>query len=101
MIGETIRGNAPVPSGRTKMNMCRASNLFASIAALSFVVAAWADCKLPPAPAKIPDGNLLTIGKWSRQLQTLKRYNIDSAIEGLERTAEKFNSQISLQSESG
>lgn len=103
------------------MKISRASKLFAAIAALSFNGSAWADCKLPPAPAKIPDGNSAGEREMVAAMQTLKRYNFDvtnfvkclefeaaqnrlsrveqarqhnAAIEGLEKIAEKFNDQV-------
>jgi hypothetical protein len=93
--------------------------------ALAFAYAgslpAHADCVLPPAPSKIPDGNTATQQEMLTAMQTLKEYNGDvetytkclefeakmnhlshgdeekmhnNAVETLQKIAAKFNEQV-------
>jgi hypothetical protein len=95
------------------------------ILALAFAYAgslpAHADCVLPPAPSKIPDGSTASQQEMLTAMQTLKEYNGDvdtytkcldfeakqnhlsrtdeermhnSAVETLQKVAAKFNEQV-------
>ena len=82
---------------------------------------AYADCVLPPAPSKIPDGNTATQQEMMTAMQTLKEYNQDvetytkclefeashnrlsnsdaqrmhnAAVDTLQKIAAKFNEQV-------
>ena len=82
---------------------------------------AHADCVLPPAPSKIPDGNTASQQEMLTAMQTLKEYNADvdtynkclefeakqnrlsrteeekmhnSAVDTLQKVAAKFNEQV-------
>jgi len=82
---------------------------------------AYANCSLPPAPNKIPDGTTATADEMLTAMETLKRYNNDvtnytkclefeerqnrissaerdqrqnSAVDGLKVLANKFNDQV-------
>ena len=82
---------------------------------------AHADCVLPPAPSKIPDGGTATEQEMVTAMQTLKQYNGDvdtylkcldfeakqnrlsrgdeekmhnAAVDALTKIAEKFNAQV-------
>jgi len=95
--------------------------LAAAAAACCFSLAASADCVLPPAPSKIPDGNSASEQEMITAMQTLKEYNADvdtylkclefetkqnrlsagdqekmhnSAVDTLQKVAAKFNEQV-------
>ena len=51
--------------------------LAVAAAAYCFSLAAHADCVLPPAPSKIPDGNTASEQEMVTAMQTLKEYNGD------------------------
>src|SRR3569833_1583488 len=51
--------------------------LAAAAAACCFSLAAQADCVLPPAPSKIPDGSTASEQEMITAMQTLKEYNTD------------------------
>lgn len=97
--------------------------LFALIAAMACTVPAWAECKLPSAPAKVPNGTTASEQEMIAAMQTLKHYNVDvtnfvkclefeagqnrltrdeqarqhnAAIDGLAKIAEKFNEQVKV-----
>lgn len=82
---------------------------------------AYADCVLPPAPSKIPDGNTATQQEMITAMETLKEYNQDvetytkcleyearqnhlspsdlarlhnTAVDTLQKVAAKFNEQV-------
>ncbi len=95
--------------------------LAAAAAAYCLSLAAHADCVLPPAPSKIPDGNSASEQEMITAMQTLKEYNADvdtylkclefetkqnrlsagdqekmhnSAVDTLQKVAAKFNEQV-------
>ncbi len=95
--------------------------LAAAAAACCFSLAAQADCVLPPAPSKIPDGNSASEQEMITAMQTLKEYNADvdtylkclefetkqnrlsagdqekmhnTAVDTLQKVAAKFNEQV-------
>ena len=95
--------------------------LAAAAAACCFSLAAQADCVLPPAPSKIPDGNTASEQEMITAMQTLKEYNADvdtylkclefetkqnrlsagdqekmhnTAVDTLQKVAAKFNEQV-------
>jgi hypothetical protein len=71
---------------------------------------AHADCVLPPAPSKIPDGNTASQQEMFTAMNTLKEYNGDveqnrlsrtdeermhnTAVDTLQKVAAKFNEQV-------
>ena len=95
--------------------------LAAAAAACCFSLAAQADCVLPPAPSKIPDGNSASEQEMITAMQTLKEYNADvdtylkclqfetkqnrlsagdqekmhnTAVDTMQKVASKFNEQV-------
>jgi hypothetical protein len=95
--------------------------LAAAAAAYCFSLAAHADCVLPPAPSKIPDGNSASEQEMITAMQTLKEYNADvetylkclefetkqnrlspgdqekmhnNAVDTMQKVAAKFNEQV-------
>lgn len=95
--------------------------LAVATAAYLFSVAAHADCVLPPAPSKIPDGSSASEQEMITAMQTLKEYNADvdtylkclefetkqnrlsagdqeklhnTAVDTLQKVATKFNEQV-------
>jgi len=95
--------------------------LAAAAAAYCLSLAAHADCVLPPAPSKIPDGNSASEQEMITAMQTLKEYNADvdtylkclefetkqnrlsagdqekmhnTAVDTLQKVAAKFNEQV-------
>jgi hypothetical protein len=89
--------------------------------ACSVSLAAHADCVLPPAPSKIPDGKTASEQEMVTAMQTLKEYNLDvdtylkcldfeakqnrlssgdqekmhnAAVDALQKVASKFNEQV-------
>ena len=95
--------------------------LAAAAAAYCFSFAAHADCVLPPAPSKIPDGSSASEQEMVTAMQTLKEYNADvatylkclefetkqnrlsageqeklhnTAVDTLQKVATKFNEQV-------
>jgi len=95
--------------------------LAAAAAACCFSLAAQADCVLPPAPSKIPDGSTASEQEMITAMQTLKEYNADvdtylkclqfetkqnrlsagdqekmhnTAVDTLQKVAAKFNEQV-------
>ena len=95
--------------------------LAALAVAYSVSLAAHADCVLPPAPSKVPDGKTASEQEMLTAMQTLKEYNGDvdtytkclefeakqnhlsrsdeermhnSAVETLQKIAAKFNEQV-------
>ena len=95
--------------------------LAAAAAAYCVSLAAHADCVLPPAPSKIPDGNSASEQEMITAMQTLKEYNADvdtylkclefetkqnrlsagdqekmhnTAVDTLQKVAAKFNEQV-------
>ena len=97
--------------------------LFALLAGCAFALEASAGCSLPPPPSKVPDGSMASEQEMVVAMQTLKRYNTDvnnyvkclefeanqnrlsrdeqarqhnSAIDGLQSVAAKFNEQVRL-----
>lgn len=51
--------------------------LLAAVLAYAASLPAYADCVLPPAPSKIPDGNSASEQEMVTAMQTLKEYNGD------------------------
>jgi hypothetical protein len=95
--------------------------LAAAAAAYCVSLAAHADCVLPPAPSKIPDGNSASEQEMITAMQTLKEYNADvdtylkclefetkqnrlsagdqekmhnTAVDTMQKVASKFNEQV-------
>jgi len=95
--------------------------LLAAVAVALFAGTAYAECTLPPAPSKIPDGNSASESEMVGAMQTLKQYDGDvnvylkclefeskqnrlssserermhnSAVEQLQKVAAKFNEQV-------
>jgi predicted transglutaminase-like cysteine proteinase len=95
--------------------------LAALAASYAVSLAAHAECLLPPAPSKIPDGNSASQQEMLTAMQTLKEYNGDidtytkclefeakqnrmtrtdvdrmhnTALEALQKIAAKFNEQV-------
>ena len=95
--------------------------LAAAAAAYCLSLAAHADCVLPPAPSKIPDGNSASEQEMITAMQTLKEYNADvdtylkcldfetkqnrlsagdqekmhnTAVDTMQKVAAKFNEQV-------
>jgi len=95
--------------------------LAAAAAAYCLSLAAHADCVLPPAPSKIPDGSSASEQEMITAMQTLKEYNADvdtylkclefetkqnrlsagdqekmhnTAVDTLQKVAAKFNEQV-------
>ena len=95
--------------------------LVALAAAYAMSLQAHADCVLPPAPSKIPDGSTASEQEMMTAMQTLKQYNGDvdtylkcldfeakqnrlskgdeermhnSAVDTLQKVANKFNEQV-------
>jgi predicted transglutaminase-like cysteine proteinase len=95
--------------------------LLATALAYAASMTAHADCVLPPAPSKIPDGSTASEQEMITAMQTLKEYNGDvdtytkclefeakqnhltrtdeekmhnSAVETLQKVASKFNEQV-------
>jgi len=95
--------------------------LLAAVLAYAASLPAHADCVLPPAPSKIPDGNTASQQEMLTAMNTLKEYNGDvdiytkclefeakqnrlsrseeermhnSAVETLQKVAAKFNEQV-------
>jgi hypothetical protein len=93
------------------------------VAALAYAASlpAFADCELPPAPSKIPDGNTASQQEMVTAMNTLKEYNGDvetytkclefeakqnhlsksdeermhnNAVDTLQKIAAKFNEQV-------
>jgi predicted transglutaminase-like cysteine proteinase len=103
--------------------------LAAAAAACCVSLAAQADCVLPPAPSKIPDGNSASEQEMITAMQTLKEYNADvetylkclefetkqnrlspgdqekmhnAAVDTMQKVATKFNEQVrTFKSKSG
>jgi len=103
--------------------------LLAAVLTCAASLPAYADCVLPPAPSKIPDGNSASEQEMVTAMQTLKEYNGDvdtytkclefeakqnrlsrseeermhnSAVETLQKVAAKFNEQVrTFKSKSG
>jgi len=103
--------------------------LVALAAAYSVSLAAHADCVLPPAPSKVPDGKTASEQEMVTAMQTLKEYNGDvdtylkcldfeakqnhisagdqekmhnAAVDALQKIASKFNEQVrTFKSKSG
>jgi hypothetical protein len=97
-------------------------SVLCTIASL-FALPVLSDCKLPPAPSKVPDGNTAQEQEMMAAMQTLKKYNTDvnnyikclefeanqnrlsrdeqarqhnAAIDTLQTVAAKFNEQVRL-----
>jgi len=95
----------------------------ALVATCLLSVSARADCRLPPAPSKVPDAASATEGEMIAAMRTLKRYDTDvtnyckclefearqsrlsaddltrmnnSAIDGLKLIADQFNEQVRI-----
>ncbi|HTV52323.1 MAG TPA: hypothetical protein VME21_14135 [Steroidobacteraceae bacterium] len=95
--------------------------LYASLIALLTTLPARADCVLPPAPSKVPDGTSASEQEMLSAMQTLKQYDGDvniylkclefeekqmrlssgeretkhnTAVAQLEKVASKFNEQV-------
>lgn len=95
--------------------------LLAMTLACAGCLPAYADCVLPPAPSKIPDGNTASQQEMVTAMETLKEYNQDvetynkcleyearqnrlsasdvaklhnSAVDTLQKIAAKFNEQV-------
>ena len=95
--------------------------LLAVALTVAATVPAYADCVLPPAPSKIPDGSTASQQEMVTAMQTLKEYNADvetyskclefeakqnrlsrtdeekmhnSAVDTLQKIAAKFNEQV-------
>ena len=95
--------------------------LAAAAAAYCLSLAAHADCVLPPAPSKIPDGSTASEQEMITAMQTLKEYNADvdtylkcldfetkqnrlsagdqekmhnTAVDTMQKVAAKFNEQV-------
>lgn len=95
--------------------------LAALVVAYSVSLAAHADCVLPPAPSKIPDGKSASEQEMVTAMQTLKEYNADvdtylkcldfetkqhrltagdqekmhnAAVDAMQKIATKFNEQV-------
>ena len=67
--------------------MKRPKRILAALAvAYAASVPAYADCVLPPAPSKIPDGSTATEQEMVTAMQTLKQYNgdVDTYLKCLE-----------------
>lgn len=103
--------------------------LAAAAAAYCVSLAAHADCVLPPAPSKVPDGKTASEQEMVTAMQTLKEYNGDvetylkcidfeakqnrltggdqeklhnAAVDALQKIATKFNEQVrTFKSKSG
>jgi hypothetical protein len=96
-------------------------NLCAALVAGTISLPAFADCNLPPAPSKIPDGSSASEQEMVSAMRTLKAYNGDvdvylkclefetkqnrlssdehakkhnTAVSTLEKVAAKFNEQV-------
>jgi hypothetical protein len=104
------------------MQMTRSRTLtLALVAGLAFSGTAFAECSLPPAPSKVPDGSTAAEAEMIAAMQTLKRYDADvttylkcldfearqnrvskeeqsrkhnTALEQLQSIAAKFNEQV-------
>jgi hypothetical protein len=101
----------------------RRMKLIGLLLALCCTGSAWADCSLPPAPSRVPDGNNATEAEMMSAMQTLQRYDTDvknytkclqfeanqkrisrderarrnnAAIDGLQVIAARFNEQVRL-----
>ena len=110
--------------------MKSATRMLAALAvAYSVSLAAHADCVLPPAPSKVPDGKTASEQEMLTAMQTLKEYNGDvdtylkcldfeakqnhlssgdqeklhnAAVDTLQKIANKFNEQVrTFKSKSG
>ena len=93
------------------------------LALMAASLAAHADCDLPPAPSKIPDGSSASQQEMVTAMQTLKQYNGDvdtylkcldfeakqshlskndverlhnTAVDTLTKVADKFNAQVRI-----
>lgn len=103
--------------------------LLAAVLACASSLPAYADCVLPPAPSKIPNGSSASEQEMLTAMQTLKEYNGDvdtytkclefeakqnrlshtdeermhnTAVETLQKVAAKFNEQVrTFKSKSG
>jgi len=103
--------------------MIRGKKLCLALVACAFTLPAFADCALPTAPAKIPDGANAKEPEMVAAMQTLKQYDTDvntyvkclefeakqnrlsreeqarrhnAAMDSLTATAAKFNEQVRL-----
>ena len=103
--------------------MIRGKMLCLALMASAFTLPAFADCALPTAPAKIPDGASAKEPEMVAAMQTLKQYDTDvntyvkclefeakqnrlsreeqarrhnQAMDSLTQTAAKFNEQVKL-----
>ena len=103
--------------------MTRGKMLCLAIVASTFTLPAFADCALPTAPTKIPDGANASESEMVAAMQTLKRYDADvntyvkclefeakqnrlsrdeqarrhnQAMDSLTQTAAKFNEQVKV-----
>jgi hypothetical protein len=104
------------------MQMTRSRTLtLALVASLALSGNAFAECSLPPAPSKVPDGSTAAEAEMIAAMQTLKRYDADvttylkclefearqnrvskeeqsrkhnTALEQLQSIAAKFNEQV-------
>jgi hypothetical protein len=101
--------------------MIRGKKLCLALVASAFTLPAFADCALPTAPAKVPDGATAAEADMVAAMQTLKRYDTDvntyvkclefeakqnrlsreeqarrhnAAMDSLTQTAAKFNEQV-------
>jgi Tfp pilus assembly protein PilE len=103
--------------------MIRGKMLCVAIVASAFTMPVLADCALPTAPAKVPDGATAAEADMVAAMQTLKRYDTDvntyvkclefeakqnrlsreeqarrhnQAMDSLTQTAAKFNEQVKV-----
>ena len=103
--------------------MIRGKKLCLALVACAFTLPAFADCALPSAPAKIPDGASAKEPEMVAAMQTLKQYDTDvntyvkclefeakqtrrsreeqarrhnAAMDSLTQTAAKFNEQVKV-----
>jgi hypothetical protein len=101
--------------------MIRGKTLCLALIASAFTLPAFADCALPTAPTKVPDGATAVEADMVAAMQTLKRYDTDvntyvkclefeakqnrlsreeqarrhnQAMDSLTQTAAKFNEQV-------
>jgi Tfp pilus assembly protein PilE len=103
--------------------MIRGKMLCLTLVASAITLPAFADCALPTAPAKVPDGSTAVEADMVAAMQTLKRYDADvntyvkclefeakqnrlsreeqarrhnQAMDSLTQTAAKFNEQVKV-----
>jgi hypothetical protein len=103
--------------------MTRGKMVCLALIASTFSLSAFADCALPTAPGKVPDGASATEPEMVAAMQTLKRYDTDvntyvkclefeakqnrlsreeqarrhnQAMDSLTQTAAKFNEQVKV-----